>query len=190
MFVPLIALCYFPWLTKHGVALGIAVGIITVFFTEHVGQIMFGNIIPWEKWPLTIHSAFWGVLFNLGAAIAISFITQETKETNHKNKFHDFFDEHRNFSISRRSLKPSAWIVTIAWIFFALGPGVIIGNEFFGKPSNVESWSFGMPSIWVWQIIFWVLGVILVWFLAFKMEMSTPPQKAIVSQTEDIGGRL
>ena len=189
MFVPLIALCYFPWLTKNGVALGIVVGIITVFFTEHIGQIMFGNIIVWEKWPLTIHSAFWGVLFNLGAAITISFITQDGKETNHKNKFHEFFEDHRNFSINRRSLKPSAWIVTIAWIFFALGPGTIIGNEIFGKPSNVESWSFGMPSIWVWQIIFWLLGVVLVWFLAFKMEMSTSPQKTIVSQTEDIGSR-
>ena len=86
----------------------------------------------------------------------------------------------------RRSLKPSAWIVTISWLFFALGPGLILGNELFGKPSNVESWSFGMPSIWVWNIIFWVLGLILVWFLAIKMEMSTPSDKNIVSQTEDI----
>ena len=189
MFVPLIAICYFPWFTKHGVALGIVVGIVTVFFTEHVGQIMFGDLIKWNKWPLTIHSSVWGVLFNLISCSAISFITQEIKETNHKHKFHEFIDEHKHVSLKRRSLKPSAWIVTIAWIFFALGPGTIIGNEMFGKPANVESWSFGMPSIWVWQIIFWLLGVILVWFLAFKMEMSTEPEKNIVSQTDDIGGR-
>lgn len=189
MFVPLIAICYFPWFTKHGVALGIVVGIVTVFFTEHVGQIMFGDLIKWNKWPLTIHSSVWGVLFNLISCSAISFITQEIKETNHKHKFHEFIDENKNVSLKRRSLKPSAWIVTIAWIFFALGPGTIIGNEMFGKPANVESWSFGMPSIWVWQIIFWLLGVILVWFLAFKMEMSTEPEKNIVSQTDDISGR-
>ena len=190
MFVPLIALCYFPWFTKQGVALGIVVGIITVFFTESVGQTMFGDFIKWNKWPLTIHSSAWGVLFNLAACTTISFITQETKETNHKHKFHEFINEYKNTSLKRRSLKPSAWIVTIAWIFFALGPGAIIGNEMFGKPGSVESWSFGMPSIWVWQIIFWLLGVILVWFLAFKMEMSTEPEKNIVSQTDDIGGRL
>ncbi len=189
MFVPLIAICYFPWFTKHGVALGIVVGIIAVFFTEHVGQIMFGDLIRWNKWPLTIHSSVWGVLFNLFSCSVISFITQEIKETNHKHKFHEFIDEYKHVSLKRRSLKPSAWIVTIAWIFFALGPGTIIGNEMFGKPANVESWSFGMPSIWVWQIIFWLLGVILVWFLAFKMEMSTEPEKNIVSQTDDIGGR-
>ena len=157
-------------------------GIIAVFFTENIGQIMFGDIINWNKWPLTIHSSVWGLLFNLAASVIISFITQETKETNHKYKFHEFINEHKNVSLKRRSLKPSAWIVTIAWVFFALGPGVIMGNQMFGKPSNVESWSFGMPSIWVWQIIFWLLGVVLVWFLAFKMEMSTPPAKTIVSQ--------
>ena len=164
MFVPLIAICYFPWLTKNGVALGIVVGIITVFFTEHIGQIMFGNLFSWEKWPLTIHSGFWGILFNFISAISISFITQETKENNYKNKFHEFFNDHKNFSISRRSLKPSAWIVTVTWIFFSLGPGLIIGNNMFGNPNNVESWAFGIPSIWVWQIIFWLLGIILVWF--------------------------
>ena len=46
-----------------------------------------------------------------------------------------------------------------------------------------------MPSIWVWQIIFWLLGVVLVWFLAFKMGMSTPSDKTIISQSEDVGGR-
>ncbi len=189
MFIPLMAICYIPWLTKNGVSLGIIVGIITVFFTEHIGQVMFGELISWEKWPLTIHSAFWGILFNFISAVVISFITQEIKETNHKNKIHEFFNDHRNFSIARRSLKPSAWIVTVAWIFFALGPGLLIGNNMFGNPGNVESWSFGMPSIWVWQIIFWILGVILVWFLGFKMGMSTPSEKTITSQSEDIGSR-
>ena len=189
MFVPLIAICYLPWLTKNGIAFGIIVGIITVFFTEHIGQIMFQDLIKWEKWPLTLHSAFWGLLFNFISAISISFITQDSKENNHKNKIHEFLNEHKSLSMSRRSLKPSAWIVTITWLFFAIGPGTIIGNEMFGNPNNVESWSFGIPSIWVWQIIFWLLGIILVWFLAFKMEMSTPPDKTINSQTEDIGGR-
>jgi len=190
MFVPLIAICYFPWLTKHGVSFGIVIGIITVFFTENIGQVIFGDFIFWNKWPLTIHSSAWGVMFNLVGSIVISFITQDTKETNHKYKFHEFISEHKNVSLGRRSLKPSAWIVTIAWIFFGLGPGSIIGNEMFGKPSNVESWSFGMPSIWVWQVIFWLLGIILVWFLAYKMEMSTPSDKTIISQTDDISGRL
>ena len=138
MFVPFIAICYFPWLTKNGIALGIVVGIITVFFTEHIGQVIFGDLISWEKMALTIHSGFWGILFNFISAISISFITQETKENNYKNKVHEFFDDHKNFSISRRSLKPSAWIVTVTWIFFSLGPGLIIGNNMFGNPTMLK----------------------------------------------------
>ena len=62
-----------------------------------------------------------------------------------KNKIHEFLSDHKNFSISRRSLKPSAWIVTVTWIFFSMGPGLIIGNNMFGNPNNVESWAFGIP---------------------------------------------
>ncbi|MBO6484612.1 MAG: hypothetical protein HVK32_02630 [Pelagibacteraceae bacterium] len=186
MFVPLIAICYFPWLTKQGVGLGIVVGIIAVLSTDIVGQTLFGDFIKWNKWPLTIHSSVWGVLFNLIASISISFVTQDAKETNHRQKFHDFIDDYKSHSIMRKSLKPSAWIVTVTWIFFALGPGSIIGNNIFGKPGDIESWSFGTPSIWVWEIISWILGIILIWFLAVKMEMSTSPEKNIIAQTEDI----
>ena len=186
MFVPLIAICYFPWLTKQGVGLGIVVGIIAVLSTDIVAQTLFGDFIKWNKWPLTIHSSVWGVLFNLIASISISFVTQDAKETNHRQKFHDFIDDYKSHSIMRKSLKPSAWIVTVTWIFFALGPGSIIGNNIFGKPGDIESWSFGIPSIWVWEIISWILGIILIWFLAVKMEMSTSPEKNIIAQTEDI----
>ena len=126
MLVPLIAICYFSWFTKQGVSCGIIVGIITVIFTESIGKNIFGDLIIWNKWPLTIHSSAWGVFFNLVSASIISFITQETKETNHKRKFHDFIEENKNYSLTRRSLKPSALIILIAWLFFALGPGVIM----------------------------------------------------------------
>ncbi len=182
MLIPLLALCYFPWFTKHGVALGLVVGIFVVFLTEEFGQLILGNILPWNKWPFTIHSSAWGVFFNLVAALFISFITQDSKENSHKHKFHEFINDYKAVSMFRRSLKPSAWIVTIVWIFFAIGPGSLLGNNFFGKPQSVESWSFGMPSLWVWQIIFWIIGVFIVWFLASKMEMSTPPKKNVISQ--------
>ena len=187
MFVPLIAICYWSWLTKHGVGFGIVVGILTVILTDSSGQILFPELLKWNKWPLTVHSSIWGVIFNLTSAIIISFITQDVKENNHKYRFHDFISDYKNSSILRRSLKPSAWIVTVAWLFFSIGPGVLVGNNIFGKPGNIETWSFGIPSLWVWQIISWALGVILIWFLAKNMEMSTSPDKKIISQTEDFG---
>ena len=186
MFVPLVAVCYFSWFTKQGVAFGIILGITAVIFTDAIGQNLFGQIIPWNKWPLTIHSAAWGLIFNIIGATVISFITQELKEIKMKKRIHEFISEHKSYSLTRRSLKPSAWIILTVWIFFAFGPGLMIGNELFGKPINVESWSFGMPSIWVWQAIFWAMGILLIWFLAVKMEMSTSLEKNIVPQSEDI----
>ena len=186
MLIPIIALCYFPWFTRDGIAMGLIVGISVVFLTEEVGQIVFRDVLPWNKWPFTIHSSAWGVFFNFLSASVISFVTQDVKGTNHRHKFHEFINDYKAASMLRRSLKPSAWIITIVWIFFAVGPGLILGNNFFGMPQSVESWSFGMPSLWVWQIVFWIIGVFIVWFLASKMEMSTSPSKNIVSQNEDI----
>ena len=37
-----------------------------------------------------------------------------------------------------------------------IGPGAVIGNWVFGDPTNPDTWIFGIPSIWAWQILFWV----------------------------------
>ena len=46
---------------------------------------------------------------------------------------------------------------------------------------------FGIPSIWAWHILFWILGVGMMWFLAYKMEMSTLPRKSVSALVDDIG---
>ena len=81
---------------------------------------------------------------------------------------------------------PIAWIVTLAWFFFGIGPGAVIGNWIFGDPNDPGSWIFGMPSIWAWQILFWVLGCGMMYFLAYTMLMSTVPDTEVESLAEDI----
>ena len=56
-------------------------------------------------------------------------------------------------------------------------PGAVIGNWVFGNPTDPTTWIFGIPSIWAWQILFWVIGVYMMWMLAYKMEFSTPSKK-------------
>ena len=64
----------------------------------------------------------------------------------------------------------------------------IDGNDIFGAPdAGREGWTFGIPSIWVWQILFWLLGVAMMWFLAYKMELSSVPQAEGEALVEDIG---
>jgi Na+/proline symporter len=186
MWPALIAVCWWPWLTRQGVTVGLVLGLIAVTLTEKIGSEMFPGL-PWGRWPLTMHSAFWGLLFNLVPAILISAVTQNREETEHRMTFHNFLREHAGLPRERRHLVPIAWIVTIAWFFFGIGPGAVIGNTIFGNPNDMSTWIFGMPSIWVWQLLFWVLGVVMMWFLAYRMELSTVPRREIEVLAEDIG---
>ena len=43
MWVPLAAVCYFPWLTREGVSWGLLAGIVGVMLTESIGQQLFGD---------------------------------------------------------------------------------------------------------------------------------------------------
>jgi hypothetical protein len=187
MWVPLAAVCYFPWLTREGVSWGLLAGIIGVMLTESIGQSLFGGALPWGRWPWTMHSAFWGIFFNLLVAIPVSANTQNSRERAHRQKYHDFLTAHAGLPKSKENLRPAAWIITIAWLFFGIGPGAVIGNDIFGSPNDITTWTFGIPSIWAWHILFWLLGVGMMWFLAYKMEMSTLPKKTVSALVEDIG---
>jgi len=187
MWVPLAAVCYFPWLTREGVSWGLLAGIIGVMLTESIGQNLLGDTLPWGRWPWTMHSAFWGMFAQLLVCLPISAMTQNSRDRAHRQKYHDFLADHAALPASKQSLKPAAWIITIAWLFFGIGPGAVIGNDIFGSPNDISTWTFGIPSIWAWQILFWVLGTGMMWFLAYKMEMSTMPRKTVSALVEDIG---
>ncbi|WP_260294787.1 sodium:solute symporter family protein [Sedimenticola hydrogenitrophicus] len=183
MWPALIAVCWWPYLTRQGVTVGLIAGLVAVTLTESIGA----EYMPWGRWPMTLHSAFWGILFNLGLAIGVSALTQNGSEREHRMIFHNFLRDHASLSPEKRGLIPAAWILTLVWFFFGIGPGAVIGNWIFGDPTNAGTWTFGIPSIWAWQLLWWVLGVAMMWFLAYRMELSTVPHKEVVALHEDIG---
>jgi len=192
MWVALAAICFIPWLTRPGVVWGLAVGVIGVIMTENLGINLlagFGIDVPWGRWPWTIHSAGWGIILNIIVAVTISAVTQNKEELEHRMQFHNWLREHAGLPEAKRHLIPVAWIVVVGWFFFASGPGMVIGNWLFGHPNDPATWwVFGMPSIWVWQLIWWALGVAMMWFLCYKMEMSTVPEKEVeILFDEDAG---
>ncbi len=190
MWPALIAICWWPFLTRRGIIVGLIAGLTAVTMTESLGAVIFTSLGMeplWGRWPLTIHSAGWGIIFNLGLAILVSMFTQDEKNLAHRMTFHNFLREHASLSASKRALVPLAWIITLVWFFFGIGPGAVIGNTIFGNPNDASTWMFGMPSIWTWQLLWWALGVFMMWFLAYKMEMSTVPNKEVTALHEDIG---
>ena len=132
MFVPLIAICYCPWITRAGATWGLGAGLLAVVLTDSIGQALFGGWLPWGRWPLTIYSAGWGILANVLMCLVASAFTQHERERTHRMKFHNFLRDHARLPAPKRKLIPIAWIVTITWFFFAIGPGCVIGNWVFG----------------------------------------------------------
>jgi SSS family solute:Na+ symporter len=183
MWPALIAVCWWPWLTRQGVVLGLIAGLVAVTLTEKIGA----QFMPWGRWPLTMHSAGWGIFFNLGIAIAVSYFTQTKDAMEHRMSFHNFLREHASLPASKKGLVPAAWIITLVWFFFGIGPGAVVGNTIFGSPNDATTWMFGIPSIWAWQLLWWAIGVFMMWFLAYKMELSTVPDTEVVALHEDIG---
>jgi Na+/proline symporter len=181
MWPALMAVCYYRFFTRQGVVLGLIAGLIAVTLTDMPSSL---GIEAWGRWPWTIHSAGWGIIFNLGIAILVSLITRD--DLDRKMEFHNFLAQHASLPPEKQKLIPTAWIVTIAWFFFGIGPGAVIGNWIFGDPNDPATWIFGMPSIWAWQLLFWALGVAMMWFLAYAMQMSTVPETEIESLAEDI----
>ena len=181
--IVLLGLIWFPWITRGAAISGIIIGIIIVILTETIGQQISGNRLPWGRWPLTIHSGVWGLLFNVFICFSVSAFSSLTKidsDRNHRQKYHDFLNDHMGLHPSRTKLRSFAYVIALIWLFFGAGPGQILGNSFFGEPSaGYEEWILKIPSLWGYQLIWWFFGIGLIWFLASKMDLSTLPNKPI-----------
>jgi len=145
-----------------GAALGLLAGIIVNLLTYFV----------W-RYPLSMHTAFWGLF----AACIVAYGCRglgfkNTEKTDARQK------EVREWlkSIDSPTENGQRWrnrmkILVPVWYFFALGPGILLGNTAF---------TFcGFPAIWSWQIVWWIVGIVMMWALCFKAEMSTTSEEQI-----------
>ena len=138
----LVAVCYWPFLTRQGVTAGLLVGLVTVTLTEAAGLRWFG-IAAWGRWPLTIHAAAWGLLANFGIAILVSAFTHDDAER--KAECHRWLAEHAALPPRKRRWVLPIAVLTVLWLLFAAGPGAVFGNNLFGDPNRPAEWLFGIP---------------------------------------------
>lgn len=178
----LMAALWLPWVSRRAVAFGLIVGMVVVVLTEPLGQILTGYELPWGKWPFTVHSGVWGMFFNLVICVLTASFSGHDSDDERRQVLHNALNAASGGPVSNRA-KTVAWILLLVWAFFAAGPGAVLGNAMFGDPGGgIEVWVFGVPSIWAWSLLWWVLGVGLVWFLAVKMRMSVLPEPKLESQ--------
>ncbi|MDE3238052.1 MAG: hypothetical protein KGN33_03760 [Paracoccaceae bacterium] len=187
LWTPLLGITWLRWITRPAAATGVGFGIAGVLLTEPLGyQVLsfLGLELPWGRWPWTIHSAAWGMAANLTAVLLISAITNRRAFGEEAQEVQRFLQETLRVGSRARALRSTAWSAVLAWLFMAVGPGLLFGNVAFGRlTAHGGSWRVGMPSIWAWALLFWALGVALIWFLAYTMEMASPYRHEIPPYT-------
>jgi solute:Na+ symporter, SSS family len=187
-----LGVCWLPWISRSAVLVGLILGSLFVVFTEPPGVIFFNTFfaeLPWARWPLTIHSAAWGLVVNLGATLLVAIFTRQDAERGRRDALHAIFRRDHRMEFGGRAARGAKWSLTLLWVFLALGPGAILGNYFFTNPIFTETdLSLGVPSLWVWQASFWMLGVMLVWWLAYRSRLSTAEGAFRVRELQDAGG--
>ena len=173
---PFLGLCWVPWMSRSAVLSGLVIGILLVVFTEPPGLILFEGLfldVPWGRWPLTINSALWGLVFNVAACLLVSIFTRGGEERAHREILHRAFAASFPADFGSPAARTAKWSLALVWAFMAIGPGAILGNDFFSHPIFTEGdAALGVPALWVWQVVFWLLGVLLVWWLAYPTRMA------------------
>lgn len=177
---PMLGLTWARWITRPAAICGVGFGAAAVILTEPIGIEVLSFVgleLPWGRWPWTLHSAAWGLAANLTAVLIISAITNREDVTEEARQVHRLYAEALAPSANVHALRPTAWSLVLAWIFLAVGPGLIFGNHAFAETTRrgaVTDWAFDIPSLWAWSLGAWLLGVALIWFLAYKMALASP----------------
>jgi len=156
MYVLLVGVIWGFKFPSVGAMLGVLAGMVAVFLTYKV----------WPS-PLSMHCAFWGTFSGLVVAYICKGVgIKDSQETiDRQNEVRAFLDDIDEPTESGKQWRKIMKIATPVWYFFAIGPACILGNKAFSIA--------GFPHLWSWQIVWWILGIVMMWALCFKAEMST-----------------
>ncbi|WP_420394513.1 hypothetical protein [Acuticoccus sp.] len=168
-----LGLAWLPWMSRAAIHVGLIAGSLFVLLTETAGLLIIEGLfieLPWGRWPLTVHAAGWGLAANVAATLIVSIFTRRREEADHRARLHEAF---ARIDEGRRTFTAPVWSLILVWTFFALGPGAILGNTFFGQPVFAGGPAeLSVPSIVLWQVVCWLAGVFLVWWLAYGRKLS------------------
>lgn len=182
MYPALFGNLYCKWISKTGVTMGLIAGLLAVTLTDKMSSVF---SLPWGAYPLTIHSAGWGIFFNIIFTGFGSYFFPDSDQKNlDKEKRHAFLSEVAGVPESKKKLVPLAYCLVIFWFLFGFGPFAMIGNTLFSDPNIPATWApFNLPSIWIWQLVFLFFGIFVMWFLAFYMGFSQPISSKKIEST-------
>jgi Na+/proline symporter len=161
MYVALLGVVYGWPIRGAGAVAGLLTGIIAVIITDP-------NISPWPKtlgFLWTIHSAGWGLAVGLVVGLVVSKLFPDSPEIRERQReVRAWLDDIDRPTDTQRAWRKAMWVVVPIWYIFAIGPGAVIGNTAFSF--------LGFAPLWSWQIVWWLLGIIMMWAMCFKAGLS------------------
>ncbi|MDX9895080.1 MAG: sodium:solute symporter family protein [Desulfofustis sp.] len=147
-------------------AIGVVIGLIGAIAACFVTYF-------WYQYPLSMHTAFWGLFAGLVIAYLCRGLGIKDDEETIKRQ-----QEVRQWlnSVDAPSERGQKWrnamkVLVPLWYVFAIGPLCIVGNSAFSFA--------GFAPLWSWQIAWWIVGIVMMWALCFKAEMSTTSPEQI-----------
>ena len=169
MYIPLMGTLWGFKFPARGAVIGILAGMAAVWITSRI-----------YVEPLTIHCAAWGT----GTGLLVAYLCRglgikDSPETIERQaEVRQWLDSVDSPSESGRKWRNAMKVIVPLWYLFAIGPACMIGNKAFSFA--------GFPHLWSYQIVFWILGIIMMWALCFKAEMDTTSDEQIRRAEEEI----
>jgi hypothetical protein len=118
----------------------------------------------------TALAAWSGPLVGIGAMIATTVLLHAVrprdKRRGERLKWQAAASESLRIGAEERKRGSLALALALVWLFFAAGPGAVIGNDLFGAPVADARWDFALPSLGIWEIGSWLAGVALLIYVA------------------------
>jgi solute:Na+ symporter, SSS family len=161
MYVGLLGVCY-GWPIKGvGAVAGLIAGIAAVIVTDL-------NISPWARdlgYLWTIHSAGWGLIVGLVVAYLFSKAFPDSREIeDRRREIRTWLNDIDRPTASQKTWRKAMWVVVPVWYIFAIGPLAHLGNTAFSF--------MNFPPLWAWQIVWWLIGIVVMWAMCFKAGLS------------------
>jgi len=160
MYLPLIDVLWMRRFTAPAMAFALAFGITAVIVTYAFASF---------RYPLNLHSAAWGVIVGGIVAFLITMFTRDSEKRNAelmkiRKDVADWLTDVDAPTAEQKPWRRAMWVVVPVWFIFAIGPGNVIGNNFISFAN--------LPPVWSWQVVWWLIGFVMMWALAFKAGLA------------------
>jgi Na+/proline symporter len=151
-----------------GVVIGLLGAIVACFVTYF-----------WYQYPLSMHTAFWGLFAGLVLAYLCRGLGIKDNEETIKRQaeVREWLTSIDSPSETGQKWRNAMKFLVPLWYVFAIGPLCMLGNSAFSFA--------GFAPLWSWQIAWWIVGIVMMWALCFKAEMSTTSAEQIARADTD-----